>query len=212
MIALEHFRRYFCLDVDHTDTLAVRLAGGDGFEAARDALVPKVRDSLRQQGGPAEDMTFITGARIRDYEITDILRDFLVFDVIILLTLLIAGVGVLNGQLLSAMERFKELGVLRALGASPKQIRNSVLFESCVIGAIGGTVGVALGYGMVYLMVDALKLLSGLELPYVGFQWDYLLAAVGAFLVTLVAGFYPVWCATERCCCTGVTVAAVSGA
>lgn len=193
VVDLDHFRRYFCLDVDHTDTLAVRLAGGDGFEEARDLVVPVVRELVRAQGLDGDKMTFITGSAIREYEINDILRDFLVFDVIILLTLLIAGVGVLNGQLLAAMERFKELGVLRALGANPKQIRNSVLFESCVIGAIGGVIGVGLGFGMVYLMVDALQLLSGLELPYVGFQWDYLLAVVGAFLVTVVAGFYPVW-------------------
>ena len=196
VISVDHFRRYFCLDTDYTDTLAVRLKGGAGFEEARDLILPIVRESLRTTGHSAEaieSMTSITGSRIREYEINDILRDFLVFDIIILLTLLIAGVGVLNGQLLAALERFKELGVLRALGASPKQIRNSVLFESCVIGSIGGAIGVALGYGMVYLMIDALKLLSGLELPYVGFQWDYLLAAVGAFLVTIVAGFYPVW-------------------
>ena len=193
VISVDHFRRYFCLDTDSTDTLAVRLKGGTGFESGRDLILPKVRESLRATGHPVDDITSITGSRIRDYEINDILRDFLVFDIIILLTLLIAGVGVLNGQLLAALERFKELGVLRALGASPKQIRNSVLFESCVIGIIGGAIGVALGYGMVYLMIDALKLLSGLELPYVGFQWDYLLAALGAFLVTIVAGFYPVW-------------------
>ena len=112
---------------------------------------------------------------------------------IILLTLVIAGTGVLNGQLLSAMERFKELGVLRALGASGRQIRDSVLLESVVIGTTGAVLGIALGSGLVYAMVDALKLLSGLDLPQVGFQWDYLLAGLGAFLVTIVAGLYPIW-------------------
>lgn len=193
VVRLDAFRNYFCMDVDHTDLLAVRLAGGDGFEEAREAIEPAMRDAIARLGGKPGDVVMKTGSELREYELFDILRDFLVFDVIILLTLLIAGVGVLNGQLLSAMERFKELGVLRALGASPRQIRNSVIFESCVIGAIGGLIGVGLGYGMVYLMIDALKLLSGLELPYVGFQWDYLLAVVGAFLVTVLAGFYPVW-------------------
>jgi len=193
VIALEHLRQLFCLDTETTDILAVRLAAGPGFEKLRDRVLPLAKIEL-ERGGPAPANLFAeTGASIRQHEIFDILRDFLVFDVIILMTLLIAGVGVLNGQLLAAMERFKEFGVLRALGADQRQIRNSVMIESAVIGLTGSVVGMLLGYGLVYIMIDALKLLSGLELPQVGFQWDYLLAGAGAFLVTIVAGLYPIW-------------------
>lgn len=193
VIALSHMRQLFCIDTEGTDILAVRLAEGAGFEATRNRILPLAKASLEKRGTVPEGLWAETGAAIRQHEIFDILRDFLVFDVIILLTLLIAGVGVLNGQLLSAMERFKELGVLRALGANTRQIRNSVLFESVVIGAVGSLVGMLLGYGLVYILIDALKLLSGLELPQVGFQRDYLVAALGAFLVTLFAGLYPIW-------------------
>jgi putative ABC transport system permease protein len=194
VMALHHLGQRFCLDTETADILAVRLAPGDGCEATRDRILPIAKAELTRGGGklPA-NLWAETGTDIRLHEIFDILRDFLVFDVIILLTLIIAGVGVLNGQLLAAMERFKEFGVLRALGADQVQIRNSVMIESIVIGLTGSLVGMLLGYGLVYIMVDALKLLSGLELPQVGFQWDYLLAALGAFLVTIVAGVYPVW-------------------
>ncbi|MDF1798287.1 MAG: FtsX-like permease family protein [Planctomycetota bacterium] len=195
VVASDHLRRFFCMDPDISDSLAVRLAPGVGLEDARNRVRPVLRSHVLAVAGKerSDGLQYETGAQIREHELFDILRDFLVFDVIILLTLLIAGTGVLNGQLLSAMERFKELGVLRALGASSKQIRDSVLLESAVIGAAGSILGVLLGSGLVYVMVDALKLLSGLDLPQVGLQWDYLLAAVGAFLVTIIAGLYPIW-------------------
>ena len=193
VVALDHLRRLFCMDTSSTDILAVTLGPGPGFLAARDSVLPQAKVALARYGKVPEGLWAETGTAIRQHEVFDILRDFLVFDVIILLTLLIAGVGVLNGQLLSAMERFKELGVLRALGADTRQIRNSVLFESAVIGLTGGVVGMLFGFGLVYILIEALKLLSGLELPQVGFQRDYLIAALGAFLVTLFAGLYPIW-------------------
>lgn len=193
VVALAHLSQLFCLDTQTTDILAVRLAGGPGFEEARSRVLPLARAELERSGRAPANLFAETGTAIRQHEIFDILRDFLVFDVIIFLTLLIAGVGVLNGQLLAAMERFKELGVLRALGANRRQIRNSVLIESAVIGSIGSLVGVLLGLGLVYIMIEALRLLTGLELPQVGFQWDFLLAAMGAFLVTILAGVYPTW-------------------
>lgn len=199
VVAAAHLERFFCMDPEVADGLAVVLSGGPGFEAARDRVPAlaraHVQRSLEQVAGAAraEAVRSRTGAGIREHELRDITRDFLVFDVIILLTLVIAGTGVLNGQLLSAMERFRELGVLRALGASGRQIRDSVLLESVVIGVTGAAVGIALGGGLVYAMVDALRILSGLELPQVGLQWDYLLAGAGAFLVTILAGLYPIW-------------------
>ncbi len=81
------------------------------------------------------------------------------------MTALLAGLGVLNGLLLSALERTKELGVLKALGAGRAQIAGMVLCESIVVGVIGGLVGTALGAALTPVIVRALEGLSGLDLP-----------------------------------------------
>ncbi len=65
-------------------------------------------------------------ARLRDLQVADIDSDFMLFDLILGLTALLAGVGVLNGQLLAALERTKELGILKALGTSAGQIAGMV--------------------------------------------------------------------------------------
>ena len=193
VIADKHMSSLFCLDTDTATGMAVRLRSADDLDATMVRVAQLTRDFYGESSEQSKLVDFESGSDIRRHELHDITRDFLVFDIVILLTLLIAGTGVLNGQLLSAMERVKELGVLRALGASGKQIRDSVLLESVVIGAAGSLIGVSIGYGLVFILVDALKILSGLDLPRPGIEFTYLLAAVGSFLVTIVAGLYPIW-------------------
>ncbi len=193
VVSASHLENLFCFDGDTTDGIAVRLKSADDLEGKLGKVAARTRQHLGPDSERSRLIQFESGSAIRSHELFDILRDFLVFDLVILLTLIIAGTGVLNGQLLSAMERVKELGVLRALGADGRQIRNSVLLESFVIGLAGSLIGLALGYGMVLILVDALKILSGLDLPQPGFQKTYLLAALGTFLVTIVAGLYPIW-------------------
>ena len=100
VIAAEHMFNDHCLDTARTNLLAIALAPGTPPEGPIAAV--------RRQLGEDFDPGFRIGRDVRDYELRDIRRDFLVFDVILLLTAALAGLGVLNGQLLSALERAKE--------------------------------------------------------------------------------------------------------
>jgi putative ABC transport system permease protein len=136
---------------------------------------------------------YVSGGDLRRLELADIERDFLVFDVVLLLTAALAGIGVLNGQLLAAMERVKELGVLRALGASTGQIAGSVLLESTVVGLAGGLLGLLLGWGLTGVVVRALRVLSGLDLPHTGISAGSLLTPIAALALAWLAAAYPIW-------------------
>src|SRR2546427_8045325 len=97
------------------------------------------------------------GRELLAAHLDDLTKDFLLFDCILGLTALLAGLGVLNGLLLSALERTKELGVLKALGTSRRQITGMVMCESAVVGLLGGLLGTALGAAMTPLIVRALE-------------------------------------------------------
>lgn len=99
----------------------------------------------------------------------------------------------LNGQLLSALERSKELGVLKALGMSWQQVFGSVMLESLVVGVVGGALGAALGAAVIPVVVQALTRISGLPLPVAGPGIFLPLGFAGAVAVSLAAGLYPVW-------------------
>jgi putative ABC transport system permease protein len=71
----------------------------------------------------------------------------------LLLAMLAAALGVINTTLMSVTERRRELGLLRAVGASRRQVSAVVLGEAALIGLIGGGLGLLSGTGLVIIMV-----------------------------------------------------------
>ncbi len=61
------------------------------------------------------------------------------------IALIVGGVGISNTMFMSIMERRKEIGTMKAVGATAAQIRNIFLVESSIIGLIGGAAGLLLG-------------------------------------------------------------------
>ncbi|GAA5008250.1 ABC transporter permease [Actinopolymorpha pittospori] len=61
------------------------------------------------------------------------------------ISLLVGGIGVMNIMLVSVTERLREIGLRKALGATPRAIRRQFLVESSVLGLVGGLLGLGLG-------------------------------------------------------------------
>lgn len=62
------------------------------------------------------------------------------------ISLLVAAIGITNTMIMSIYERTKEIGVMKVIGASIKDIKRLFLFESALIGLLGGVFGVAFSY------------------------------------------------------------------
>jgi putative ABC transport system permease protein len=177
-------KRAFCLDVVNVTECALVLHRGADTEAVKAA----VRDLVP----PGVPMHVATGRGLLASHLEDLARDFSLFDLILGLTALLAGFGVLNGLLLSALERAKDLGVLRALGASRRQIAGMVLAESAIVGVLGGVVGTVLGAGLTPVIVRALEALSSLELPHETAGPWLVWVPIGAVGVALLASLLPI--------------------
>lgn len=87
---------------------------------------------------------------------------------IILIVLLIAAVGIVNTILMSVYARIREIGVLRAYGMSPKEIKRLFTLEGVIVGAVGSAAGVALGALTVWWMasvgVDIASLIGDIDM------------------------------------------------
>ncbi|NLN95342.1 MAG: FtsX-like permease family protein [Bacteroidales bacterium] len=102
-----------------------------------------------------------------------------------LITLLGAAIGLMNIMLVSVTERTREIGILKAVGATKKTIRNQFLAEAIVIAQFGGIIGIILGI----LAGNALGAIigSGFIIP-----WLWIIGGVIlCFLVALVSGILP---------------------
>ncbi|WP_084724548.1 ABC transporter permease [Streptacidiphilus melanogenes] len=82
-----------------------------------------------------------------------------------LMLVVVAGLGVLNAVVLDTRERVHDLGVVKALGMTPRQTVSMVLAQVVLIGAVGGALGVPLGVVLQRIVVPAMGHSAGLRLP-----------------------------------------------
>lgn len=105
--------------------------------------------------------------------------------VIGLITLLGAAIGLMNIMLVSVTERTREIGIRKAIGATPKVIRRQFLIEAILICQIGGLLGITLGI----LVGNGMSLIlgSGFIIP-----WKWILLGFSlCFGVGILSGYYP---------------------
>jgi putative ABC transport system permease protein len=166
------------LGVTGADAFAVRFApdasAADrvGLESAAAGLALKANPLSRVQSA-----------------VTDALdRVFGLLDALALVAVLVAALGIVNTLGMGVMERVREIGILRAIGMTRRQVSRMVVVEAGVLGGVGIVLGVLVG-----LAVGAVLLqFTGGFYPAIALPWTTigLVAALGSAL-SVVAAYYP---------------------
>ncbi len=125
---------------------------------------------------------------------------FAVFDIFLLifgsLALVVASLGVINTLVMAILERRREIGILKALGAADRDVRRLFFVEAGAMGLLGGILGVMMGWLIsrainfgtnIYLARRDLPPISVTAVPW----WMVALAILFSIVVSLAAGMYP---------------------
>ena len=145
-----------------------------------------------------ENMGFRTFALIDQFE--EFQKGFLFMDLFLLalgmIAVIVASLGIINTMIMSIMERYSEIGIMKAVGASNRDIQKIFFFETCSIGFLGGIFGLGLGWSVSIAINKVINhFLSKQGLPYLeyfNFPLWLCVGAIGfAIVISLVAGIYP---------------------
>jgi putative ABC transport system permease protein len=166
------------LGVLGADAFAVRFAPGAEATAA-----PELAETASTYALDANPIEQVQGA------IADALaRVFSVFDILAIVAVVIAALGIVNTLTMGVVERIREIGVLRAIGMSRRQVMRMVVVEAAVLGIVGVLLGSVAGVGAGALL---LELGGGLGAPG-GLPWLPIgIAAAMGLVLPAFAAVYP---------------------
>ncbi|WP_424003810.1 ABC transporter permease [Haloarcula salina] len=113
------------------------------------------------------------------------------------ISLLVAGISILNVMLMSTVERREEIGVLRAVGYQKRDVLKVMLMEATLLGVLGGVAGVvlSLGAGLAinhYTVGDATAVFRMANAWYLGAAFSF------GVVTSIVSGLYPAWKAASE--------------
>jgi len=196
LMPLEDLRRIFEIP-NRVDQIAIQIEDGENILEVAERVEKKLRNS-RGLTEKTQDFIILTPDELLESfgDILKIITGFLLS--VAAISLLVGGIGIANTMYTSVLERTKEIGVMKAIGAQNKDIMMIFLIESGLLGLIGAIVGVILGFSISktieYIAINSLNTtLLQAAAPF------YLIAGCLAFgfLIGAISGTLPAWQASK---------------
>jgi len=161
--------------------------------------IPEVKERIirvLKRAHGEEDFQIMTASQIQESAgaILGLVQAVLVG--IAAISLAVGSIGIMNTMFMSVMERTREIGIMKAIGATNKRVRNIFLMEAGIIGAAGGLIGIGFGF-TIAIVVGLVAESAGFPLKVVPDLMLFFGALLFAMAVGMIAGYIPAKRAAE---------------
>ena len=137
----------------HISRIFVKISTREKIFQATEKIIELLRESHKLLGERNNDFTLISQLDMEEMkrETSELFTKVIVG--VAAISLLVGGIGILAVMLISVKERTKEIGIRRSVGATKKDIIRQFLYESLIIGSLGGLFGIIFGVGLTIVLV-----------------------------------------------------------
>jgi putative ABC transport system permease protein len=182
---------------DDVDLIAVRVKNEDVMDKAKEDIEKLLRKRRGVKVGEEDFEVSTPQAMLAT--VNTVLGGVQAFIIIIAsLSIIVGAIGIVNTMTTSVLERRKEIGIMKAIGATNHHVFMQFMIESGLMGLIGGAVGAAIGMLIGIAGTAGIGNFIGSDIP-LAINWVLILfALVGSFLVGAVAGIVPAMNAAKQ--------------
>ncbi len=165
-----------------------------------DQLSPSAfMQQLEQHFNQRSDLVFTAAREIYDESMNVFARTFRITEVLRLLSMLVAFIGILTALMAIQLERRKEFAVLRALGLTRAQVSQLIVTGSLQLGLVAALMAIPAGAIMAWVLTDAVQLRAfGWTMPLQITMQPMLLTLFMGITAALLASLYPAWQASRH--------------
>jgi len=189
-IPITTLMKYFPYDLENLEIIAAPRKHGY-LPDAMEEIISILRKRRKVGFGKPNDFAVFTQETIIGLYNQLTGASYLVIIVISSIGLLVGGIGVMNIMLVSVLERTREIGIRKALGARDSDIWSQFLIEAALLTFTGGIVGVIFGWGISYLI-------NSMEIMTTVVSINIVILSVSVAIgIGLFFGFYPAWNASR---------------
>jgi len=159
--------------------------------------IEEIKSSIEKQLNKRETEVDVYDTRMILNSISDTFGQITLFTMAIGgISLIVAGVSIFNVMMMSVMERYKEIGILRSIGTKRAEVRSMFIYEALILGLTGSVVGGILSFAAGYLVVAVLMNdVSYLYHPASLIQIPY--GMMFGIVTSMLSGLYPAWKASS---------------
>jgi putative ABC transport system permease protein len=174
-------RRFFRINDANTILIKVR----NGFS------IEQTREEIDRLYGKRYQLAIESNQSVKSRALALMNQAFSMFDVLGIIAVMVAALGVVNTLTMSVIERTREIGMLRSIGMTRAQIVKMVLAEAGLLGIIGGLMGLVFGVLLTKIFLSSMTAMSGYSLDLIIPSRTIITAVIVALVVSQIAAALP---------------------